>query len=230
MLWLMVHIPKTAGTSFRKAMRRVFGEALRLDYDDRPMKKRPWRRVWEAWSHGRRSAAIELPEHACIFGHYLPLKYWALARARPTRRVTWLRDPVDRLVSHYHFIFERHRRRGFGPGRNRVVDEAWPLERFLLAPMYRNWAARFLFGVPLRRFDFVGIVEDYEAELADFGRRFLGRELAAVHEKRNGERPRGEVIDPDLRRRVETFHARDVALYRKALALREARLRTPPSR
>ena len=224
MLWLMVHIPKTAGTSFRKAMRDHFGDALLLDYGDRPMKRRLWKRC-RAWWHGYRSSKLELPDEACLFGHYLPLKYWALARRRPTRLVTWLRDPVARLVSHYHFIFERHRRKGLGPGRNRVVDEAWPLERFLFSRKYRDIAHRFLWGVPLRRFDFVGVVEHYAEDLAEFGARFLGRELAVVEEKRAGPRPPEPFLDdPALRRRVERFHARDMALYREALALREARL------
>jgi len=226
MLWLMVHIPKTAGTSFRKAMRDHFGDALRLDYGDRPMKQAAWNRCWRAWWHGLRSSRLELPDEACLFGHYLPLKYWALARRRPTRLVTWLREPVARLVSHYRFIFERHRRKRIGPGVNPVVDEAWSLERFLFSRDYRDFASRFLRGVPLRRFDFVGVVEHYAEDLAEFGARFLGRPLT-VHEEKRGDPLASDPLldDPALRRRVEQFHARDVALYREALAMREARRR-----
>lgn len=38
MLWLMVHIPKTAGTSFGKSMREHFGDALLLDCAGNPIK------------------------------------------------------------------------------------------------------------------------------------------------------------------------------------------------
>lgn len=226
MLWLMVHIPKTAGTSFRKAMRDHFGAALQLDYDDKPFGTPPLRRFLAAWWHGRRSGRLVLPEEHCIFGHFLPLKYAALSRARPTRLVTWLRDPVARAVSNYHFIFERHRRKELPPGRSRVVDEQWTLERFLFARTYRDYQSQWLAGVPLCRFDFVGIVEHYADELADFGSRFLGRSLPVHDEKRALPRAPCEFLDdPDARRRVERFHARDMALYREALALREARQR-----
>jgi hypothetical protein len=224
MLWLMVHIPKTAGTSFRKAMREHFGDALLLDYGDKPMKMPPWKRNWRAWRHGLESRKLVLPDEACVFGHYLPLKYWALALRRPTRRVTWLRDPIARMVSNYWFIFERHRRKNLPPGRSRVVDEGWTLERFMFSPIYRDYCHRFLWGVPLRRFDFVGVVEHYAEDLAEFGTRFLGRELPVHAEKRGPARPPCPFLDdPEQRRRAEAFHARDMALYRQALALRERR-------
>ncbi|MSR46754.1 MAG: hypothetical protein EXS13_06775 [Planctomycetes bacterium] len=64
-----------------------------------------------------------LPKAARVFGHYMPLKFRALAWRRPVRRVTWLRDPIARMVSNYHFIFERHRRERLAPGESQVVDE-----------------------------------------------------------------------------------------------------------
>lgn len=226
MLWLMVHIPKTAGTSFRKAMREHFGKALLLDYATNPIKLPPSRRNWRAWEQGLHSSQLVYPEEACIFGHYMPLKFWALAWRRPVRRVTWLRDPIARLVSNYQFIHERHQRQAIPPGGARVVDEGWTLEQFLFSPTYRNNMAGFLWGVPLRLFDFVGIVEHYAEDLADFGTRFLGRTLAVHEEKRSPPRPPCPFLDdPAERRRVERFHARDMALYRQALALREKRLR-----
>ena len=44
----------------------------------------------------------EAASPACIHGHFLPLSYRHLARRADVRFVTWLREPIDRLLSHYH--------------------------------------------------------------------------------------------------------------------------------
>ena len=45
----------------------------------------------------------EAASPACIHGHFLPLSYRHLARRADVRFVTWLREPIDRLLSHYHY-------------------------------------------------------------------------------------------------------------------------------
>ena len=42
-------------------------------------------------------------EVACIHGHFLPVKYRIALARRPAHYVTWLRDPVERIASHYAF-------------------------------------------------------------------------------------------------------------------------------
>ncbi|MBM3862694.1 MAG: hypothetical protein FJ385_01900 [Verrucomicrobia bacterium] len=95
-----------------------------------------------------------------------------------------------------------------------------------LGPELRNYYSRFFRGFPLRRFEFIGITEHFESDLADFARRFLGRPLEPVRDNANPRRGvAGYEIDPALRRRIEVFHAGDVALYREALRRRDLRLR-----
>ena len=225
MLWLMVHIPKTAGTSFRKAVREIFGESMLLDYSDKPLKVSRWKRNWRTWLQGRRSNALALADNACIFGHYMPLKYSRLVRTRECRLITWLRDPIERMVSHYHFIFEHHRLRKLAPGQSQVVDENWTMEQFMFSPTYRNFSCQFLWGVGLKKFDFVGLVEHYDADLFDFGMQFFDRELMAHREKQSPMRaPCPFLDDPQVRRMAERFHAGDMQLYRQALKMRAKRL------
>ena len=225
MLWLMVHIPKTAGTSFRKSMREIFGESLILDYGDKPLKFNRWKRNWRTWLQGRKSNELAINDNACIFGHYMPLKYSQLFRTRECMLVTWMRDPIERMVSNYYFIFEHHRLRNFVPGQSHIVDEKWTLEQFMFSPSYRNYSSQFLWGVPLKRFDFVGLVEHYEEDLTYFGEKYFGRSLSAHQEKQNSKRSGCPFLDdPRLRESAERFHARDMRLYRYALELRAKRI------
>ncbi len=225
MLWFMVHIPKTAGTSFRKSMREIFGEAMILDYADKPWKIKWWKRNWQTWQQGRRSHELAIEDNNCIFGHYMPLKYSQLIRTRECSLVTWLRDPIERMVSNYNFIFEHYRLRNFKPGQSHIVDENWTLEQFMFSPSYRNYSSQFLWGFPLKRFDFVGLVEHYEEDLAYFGQRYFGRTLSVYREKQNVKRSDCPFLDdPKLRRKAERYHARDMKLYREALSMRAKRI------
>lgn len=223
---ISVHLPKTAGTSFEAALRSHFGERLRLDYEAKPLHQgRARRRLLAAQGaigHGLRGLAE--PGIACVHGHFLPLSYRWLRCAGPRVFVTWLRDPVERLASHY-----QHWRRVQEPPATdvlhvRMLEEDWSFERFALARELRNIYGEFLWGFPLASFTFVGISEHYAEDLDDFGRRFLGSALAYREERRNPAADAGGyAIDAALRRRIEKFHAADLRLYRKALALRTAR-------
>jgi Sulfotransferase family len=221
----MVHIPKTAGTSFRKSVREIFGESMILDYADKPIKVKRWKRNWRTWLQGRRSNALTIADNTCIFGHYMPLKYSQLARTRECRMITWLRDPIERMVSHYRFVFEHHRLRKLAPGQSQIVDENWTLEQFMFSPRYRNYSSQFLWGVGLKKFDFVGLVEHYEEDLADFGMQYFGRTLTAHREKQSLVRPPCPFLDdPQLRAVAERFHACDMRIYRQAFEMRAKRL------
>ena len=221
----MVHIPKTAGTSFRKSVREIFGESMILDYADKPIKVSRWKRNWNTWLQGRRSNTLAMADNACIFGHYMPLKYSHMMRTRECRLVTWLRDPIERMVSHYNFISEHHRLRKLAPGKSDVVDESWTLERFMFSPRYRNYSSQFLWGVGFNKFDFVGLVEHYQDDLRDFGSQFFGRKLTPHREKQSILRPPCPFLDdPTLRASAERFHAGDMRLYHQAINMRAKRL------
>jgi hypothetical protein len=225
-LLISVHLPKTAGTSFEGALRSHFGEGLRLDYGAKPLHQSRARRrlqaIEGAIGHGRHGLGES--GIACVHGHFLPLSYRWIRCAGPRIFVTWLRDPVERLASHY-----QHWRRVDRPPDTdllhvRMLEEDWSFERFALGRELRNIYSEFLWGFPLRSFAFVGISEHYAEDLDDFGRRILGSALAYREERRNPAADAGGyAIDSALRRRIEEFHAADLRLYEKALALREAR-------
>jgi len=112
-LVLQNHIPKTAGSALRELARANYGAGELVDLD---------RELWEAprgWGDtaGRyrywyRSLAAERRgKIRCVVGHTAPLLMPAVVD-RPVRAFCMLREPVERVVSHYLFARWRVDRRG----------------------------------------------------------------------------------------------------------------------
>ncbi|MCB1679318.1 MAG: sulfotransferase family 2 domain-containing protein [Halioglobus sp.] len=223
-----VHMPKTAGLSFRRVLEQAFGAGFRHDYADYPLAATVDERRRRAMRHALLAAPGQYAGVDCLHGHFLPLKYLLLADDMPCRFVTWLREPVARLVSHYHYW-----QRAYDPAsgqtsalHRRVVEEAWTLEQFCLSHQLRNLYTEFLWGLPLQRLDFVGITEHFDEDLRYFSAVFLGTSTQPPQLNRRPEAP-GGALQPALSRltlrRIRSFHARDMALYAAALALRAQR-------
>ncbi len=223
---ISLHMPKTAGSSFLASLRQEYGPALMTDYGDRPINHGGLARnahalgaaAWHGLSAGRLHAID------CIHGHFMPVKYTPLGWRRPTRFITWLRDPVERLGSHYHYWMRHYNPHDAGRLHRRVVEEEWTLERFCLGAELQNTYCKFLWGFPLERFAFVGITEYYEQDLEQFAGTVLGRPVEPRRDNVNPEGGRRSYFDDsDLRGAVERHHARDLELYHRALAMREQR-------
>jgi hypothetical protein len=220
-LIVSVHIPKTGGVTFREALAAAAGGQLVLDYDDRPLAPRSLVR-----SLRERLRRVELPPGTrAVHGHFVASKY---GRRYPDARfVTWFRDPVERLASHYYYWLREPDPKN--PTCRRLHDERLGLDRFAALPEMRNVHARFLGGVPVERFAFVGLTECFDEGMALFERLFgLAAPPGPARRNANPER-RGERYElaPGIREAVARANAADVALYARARARFEA-LRAGP--
>jgi hypothetical protein len=160
---ISLHLPKTAGSSFLASLEQHFGDGLLRDYADAPLNKSKTRRNVTALYRCLLNGFRPFRNVECIHGHYLPLKYML---CRKTTLITWMRDPVERMVSHYHYCLRHYAGEQTPPLHKRIVEEEWSLERFCLAPELRNIYCQFTWGVPLTRFDFIGITEFYDSDVS----------------------------------------------------------------
>jgi hypothetical protein len=225
---ISIHMPKTAGSSFRATLEGHYCDAFRPDYGDYPLAHSPDERRAAAHRHAEAMRATELAGVACIHGHLLPAKYLPLAADPGCQFVTWLREPVARLVSHYAYWQASYDRASDSTSslHRRVVEEGWTLEQFCLAPQLRNVYSEFLWGFPHERLNFVGITEYFEEDLRYFSTHFLG--LNATPRRLNERLASADdSVSPQLARldlvKIRQFHAEDVALYEQELARRCAR-------
>lgn len=218
---VFVHVPKTAGTSLRDAVvARLSPAQVRFDYIPSRFSSPAVNRARALVTSLRRRPVAE----RAVFGHFLAMKYGDLTpslhfRARPGwTYVTFLRDPLARALSHYHFL--RRVPNPASPQWQRFAADDWHLERFLFDPELRDLQSQFLWRFPLAEFHVVGVTERLEASLRRLGQAVP--ELAALELGRANARPDSgdggaAELAPALRRRFEAFHARDYALYSAAV-------------
>ncbi len=220
---ISIHVPKTAGVSFRRLLQRVYGESeVALDYDDRVLDPTSdFRRDPVAWMQGTRARYLETlrtrePAARVVHGHFAAGKY--AGEFPEARRIVWLREPIARLVSHYCYWLD------LPPTNNalhrRLVEERLSLEEFAaLEPMRDVMSGTFLGGVDLEELDFVGLQENFDEDLHRLGR-LLGWPPVPARAEVENRTGRSETmlrsLDAGTVSRLRDLNPGDVALYQKA--------------
>lgn len=217
---ISVHLPKTAGSSFGSALRSHWGNGLVLDYSDRPINQSSVGRNFGALKASLKLFNHNLTNGRCgVHGHFMPLKYRWLRTAERKEFVVWLRDPIERLASHYYYWAREYDPQTAGRLRIRMVEEDWSLERVCFSREMQNIYSKIFWGFPMERFDFVGITENYESDLNYFAANILKSDLSMSELNTNPKKAADRYVeDESLRSSLEKFHRRDMQLYWKALS------------
>jgi hypothetical protein len=193
---LSIHIPKTAGTTFRELLQRHFREAICLhyyhpmDYTGRPLSEVP--------------SVVE-----CIHGHFGAQKF--LSCYFDADLVTWLRDPIERVVSEYE-----HLKRSPDPdsGLSQLISRGASLIEFAEHPYARDTQTRYFDGVDAARFAFVGVSEKFDLELERF-QEVTGIALPKGHRVNVNPAKKAQryTVSSFELAKLEQLNAQDVELY-----------------
>ncbi len=211
-----IHIPKTAGTSFRKILEDLYGETRVVRVDIPLPGERP---------HKQLPTPPRLPrEVKVIHGHfcYLDLaRNYRLDKSTPV--ITWVRDPVERVISNYFYLQKILRQ--ILREEQRSVNILSRMERSLIeyscVEINRNRMFRFLKGFRLQDFFFVGIQEHFSDDLS-----FLVQTLGfrnPVEYKHNQSFEQRSEVSQQIREEIRRLNHKDEAIYREALHLRKLR-------
>lgn len=195
-------------------LQQHFGDRLLLDYADRPLATNfAWRRLS---SRVKRATAFDVGAYDCIHGHFVADKYDFLGSA--IRHAAWLRDPAQRVASHYHYW--RRVPDLLNADCRRLIEQRLGIEEFAALPRMRNVAARFFAGKRPRDFFFIGLVEDAEASIARFHRLTgIGAHgMPAADVADPSDAPERE-LSPSQRARIEALNRGDRKLYDEAANL-----------
>jgi hypothetical protein len=204
---ISIHIPKCAGTSFRKILADVYGPRLWLNYGT-IFSKRDYK------------PDIITPKVPCIHGHFFADAFDDLV-PQP-HLITWVRHPVDRVVSNYYHSLRSPDMRD---DCCRLLHEKnLSLVDYAELDWMRNLATRYLAQKPLETFSFVGISERFEESLEVFGRSFkCSVPVSAPCLNTNPERTTSNYPLPSLvYEHILSLNQADFAWYEAAVAQLDA--------
>ncbi len=226
---ISVHLPKTAGVSFGRLLADFFKDSYLTDYQDFSMHKKKIIRKIQIINFIIRNL-FKIKRGVCIHGHFFPIKYSLLNYDKNIKYAVWLRNPVERLASHYYYWKRTYNKEKSLPLHKKVIEENWTLEDFCFCKELRNIYTQYLWGFKLEKFNFIGITEFYNEDIKFFSKYFLNDDGKVYHENINNEvNNKKYILNPDLITKIEKFHQKDVILYRKALVMRASRLKSVKS-
>jgi hypothetical protein len=205
---LIVHVPKTAGTSLRVAITRKLGNRrMAFDYGEYSELTSPLvlKHMYDPGQRNDPGALIErLSENGCVAlaGHF-PLSRYS-GYIQPDKVIAFVREPLVRACSEYL---------------HRSADGSFSgsLGDFFDTSDFQDLQSKTLAGRTGE--EFVGITEHYRESIRMINQRFqLG-----IRCRRDNTGPVGggarmaQQLDPALRERFYALNQQDVLLYRAAL-------------
>jgi hypothetical protein len=233
LLWLFVHVPKTAGSSFNAELTPLLrpNHHVLIDYAQTAVK--PYNTLYdEAVDRFIAQATETTLRYATghITGGQVERIQAALPRVRP---VTLMRQPVTRFISDY-----RYQRTPMHPGHEKFRQDFPSIEAYLAQPGEWNKTATYLVPPHVRkageqacidyvlaRYAFVGIQEMYPLSLRMMTTLAGAPARPGARHRVNAPSPENSVeLTPDLDRSIRSHNALDLALY-EAFAKRLAAVR-----
>ncbi len=204
---IYLHIPKTAGTSFRKSAEQYFGpDQVLNDYGEKSTNTSEDIRSALYDSNDVAKLRASGMEHKLLTGHFTLVKYREIFPDSPV--VTFFRNPVDRVISEY-IHFSSH------------YNFTGNLRDFYTEKQFQNRQHRSMSGCAPDDLDFFGITEEYQRSLEMFNQRY-GTNFPMV--KLNVGKYTGHsdsVATNDELDEIRELNLKDLELYHKALEVFE---------
>lgn len=207
---LSIHIPKTAGRTFREILKSQYGVDGVLSLDHYYLTKQ-----------NEQLADHPTDRYPVIHGH-LPYRQISKVALPSSKYITWLRHPVDRVISNYY-----HYRDSVFPAKQKRNPSAQlvSIEDFIERPKRRNKMSQYLEGIDLEALFFVGFQEQFKADVVRLGRKLQWRISELPLQMRVNENKRTKQSAPSLPEelimRIRKCNEKDLALYEKAKQLSE---------
>ena len=200
---IYLHIPKTAGTSFRKSAEQYFGPRFVLsDYGQESAETSDDIRgaMYDNKDIDllRRNAAQKM----FLTGHFEINAYREVFPDSPV--VTFFRDPLERIISEYIHFLTHYKYEG-------------SLPEFYRRPHFQNRQSRALSGASPTDLDYYGITENYETSLNNFNKKYATRFPLAILNRGRYDGGIREIATPEQIEEITSLNRTDIEMYNYAV-------------
>ena len=207
---ISIHIPKCAGTSFRHVLQQAYGQRLYLNYGG-------------IFSREQSRPGLIPPATECVHGHFLADALDDLVEN--ATYLTWLRHPVERVVSNYfHFLRNPDLR---DTCCRALYENNLSLREFAELDWMRNEATRYLSSTSLADMEFIGVAERFGESMKICAEQFGWAHLREMpRENTNPDRamPSYDLSDQDFNY-ILALNGADFASYLTAVTSLDQALR-----
>ena len=214
-----IHIPKTAGSSFFRMLKQSYGKngVLRLNTMNLPEDRQEEVLV--------ELKSITLPK--VIHGHVKLSQLDYIIREYQPKIITWMREPVDRVISNYYFAMQRVRD---GKALTRKAHTRdFSLLEYARIEENRNRASMLLEGSKLEDLFFIGFYEELEQDTRKLCQLLGWADFFQMPHQKSGSdflenndcKTQFQEITEEMRQEIAELNELDVILYKQALDTRK---------
>jgi len=213
---ISIHIAKTAGRSFYEILRNEYGDAL-----DPRFKRRHY------FPDRENTAGLihRIPDHIRVMhGHLLYTDIREIHLALKPKIITWMRDPVERVISNYYFLMKQLREDPRHPQARKIDYTLLEYAR----DSRKNKMSLYLEGTGPEALFFIGFLDSFRQDLEELAR-MLGwkNSLPEIHLNKSGNAgdeesypTRRSEITGAMREEIRALNQQDVTLFERARAVR----------
>lgn len=212
---ISLHIPKTAGTSFQRTLSQIYGADQVGRLDIKPQINKLLLNGIEV------DKTANIWQFKVLHGHFNPKSlYEHFPELVHIPIITWLRNPVDRVLSNYYYLREMVVRHFNEYEQNRTILDKMmkTLDEFIHSDINRNLVHQHLEGLSLEQFEYIGIVENYDNDFYEMAKQFSWKNAQPNRVNVTKFHP---TIDDELRKKIEILNEKDMAIYEEALSLKQ---------
>lgn len=213
-----LHIHKTGGHSIYKTYKSVYGKGLGIPYNRGKLFRN---------NPNNTSLLSIIPGHIrVLYGHLEYKHVRELVEKYNPKIITWLRDPVERVISNYYFDLRKH----FEGKRPNYSNETSLID-YSRKKSNRNLMSTFLDGINPEELFFIGTIENYDADVATLAKMLNWKKYrTGFHENdnrkyKNNPRCKTKTVTQEMRDEISALNREDENLYRRALELREKHIK-----